>query len=72
MEHDVVLKRRNGSKKNFRIYGRPAPNVEDPVRLPVDGQLVEGRVREIHRAPSDTVENPRSIDHVDATEMESS
>jgi hypothetical protein len=72
MEHDVVLTQRDGSKKNLRIYGRPAPNAGDSVGLLVDGELVKARVREIHDAPSGILENPRSIDQVDATEMESS
>jgi hypothetical protein len=72
MEHDVVLTRRDGSKKHFRIYGRPAPDIQDSVGLPVDGQFIKARVSEIHGLSSETAENPRSIDHVNAVEMESS
>ena len=72
MEHDVVLTCGDGSKKHFRIYGRPAPDVRDSVGLPVDGQLIKARVNETHGVPSETAENPRSIDHLNAVKMESS
>ena len=38
MQHDVVLARKDGSAKHFRIYGRSTPNVGDIVTLPVDGE----------------------------------
>jgi len=40
MEHDVVLTRKDGSAKYFRIYGGSTPNVGDTVTLPIDGQLI--------------------------------
>ena len=42
--HDVVLKRMDGSVRNFRIYGRPTPNGGDTITLPVDGRLIRARV----------------------------
>ena len=40
--HDVVLSRRDGSIRKFRIYGRPMPGKRDVITLPVDGQLITG------------------------------
>ena len=42
--HDVVLARGDGSKRKFRIYGRPMPVDGDTIGLPVDGRLVSARV----------------------------
>ena len=56
--HDVVLTRRDGSVRKFRIYGRPMPGKRDGITLPVDGQLITGRVS----APS---ENPEVVKEMD-------
>ena len=68
MEHDVLLTRQDGSKKHFRIYGRPMPHIGDIVTLPIDGHLIKARIGEIH-----SVAFPRAdmVDHFDAAEMES-
>ncbi len=71
MEHDVVLTRQDGSKKHFRIYGRPTPSVGDIVTLPIDGHLIKARVGEIHGVASPSREMVQSVDHVDAAEMAS-
>jgi hypothetical protein len=42
--HDVVLAHGDGSKRKFRIYGRPMPESGDTIALPVDGRLVNARV----------------------------
>jgi hypothetical protein len=42
--HDVVLTRGDGSKRKFRVYGRPMPENNDTIELPVDGRLVNARV----------------------------
>jgi hypothetical protein len=42
--HDVVLARGDGSKRKFRVYGRPMPGHGDRIALPVDGQLIRARV----------------------------
>ena len=42
--HDVLLVRSDGSKRIFRIYGRPFPESGETITLPVDGQLVKARV----------------------------
>jgi hypothetical protein len=67
MEHDVLLTRQDGSKKHFRIYGRPIPHIGDIVTLPIEGHLIKARIGEIHGAL------PRAdmVDHFDAAEMES-
>jgi hypothetical protein len=42
--HDVVLAHGDGSKRKFRIYGRPMPESGDTIALPVNGRLVNARV----------------------------
>jgi hypothetical protein len=56
--HDVVLTRRDGSVRKFRIYGRPMPGKRDVITLPVDGKLITGRV-------SATSENPEVVKEMD-------
>jgi hypothetical protein len=70
MEHDVVLTRKDGSAKHFRIYGRSAPNVGDIVTLPIDGRLIKARIGEIHGGASSRAEIVQSVDHIDAAELE--
>ena len=68
MEHDVVLTRKDGSAKHFRIYGRSTPNVGDIVTLPIDGQMIKARIGEIHDVASS---RPKIVvDHIDAAEFE--
>jgi hypothetical protein len=45
-DFDIVLTRKDGSVKNFRIYGRPGANKGDVITLPVDGQVVKARIGE--------------------------
>ena len=42
--HDVVLARGDGSRRKFRVYGRPMPGNGDTIALPVDGRLITARV----------------------------
>ena len=42
--HDVSLARGDGSKRKFRVYGRPMPENGDTIALPVDGRLINVRV----------------------------
>ena len=42
--HDGVLARGDGSKRKFRVYGRPMPGYGDTITLPVDGQVIRARV----------------------------
>jgi hypothetical protein len=42
--HDVMLARGDGSKRKFRIYGRPMPENGHTIALPVDGRLINARV----------------------------
>ena len=41
---DVLLVRRDGSKRIFRIYGRPLPESGETITLPVDGRSIKARV----------------------------
>jgi len=68
MEHDLLLRRRNGSAKYFRIYGRSTPNVGEIVTLPIDGQMIKARIGDIHDVAS---ARPKIVvDHIDAAEFE--
>jgi hypothetical protein len=42
--HDVLLVRSDGSKRIFRIYGRPLPESGETITLPVDGRSIMARV----------------------------
>ena len=42
--HNVLLVRSDGSKRTFRIYGRPLPESGETIMLPVDGRSVMARV----------------------------
>jgi hypothetical protein len=42
--HDVLLVRTDGSKRAFRIYGRPLPKSGQTITLPVEGRLIQARV----------------------------
>jgi hypothetical protein len=70
MEHDILLTRKDGSAKHYRIYGRPAPKVGDVVTLPIDGQLIKARVGEINGVASSRAEVVQTVDHIDALEFE--
>ena len=70
MEHDVVLTRKDGSTKHFRIYGRSTPNIGEKVTLPIDGQLIKARVGEINGVASSRAEVVQTVDHIDAVEFE--
>jgi hypothetical protein len=72
MEHDVVLTRRDGSVRYFLIHGRLIPEVGDIITLPIDGRLTKARIGEIHTVPSSRAERLRSVDDVDADEVEGS
>ena len=57
--HDVVLTRRDGSVRKFRIYGRPMPGKGDAITMPVDGHIITARVS----APSENPEVVREMDY---------
>ena len=57
--HDVVLARRDGSIRKFRIYGRPMPRNGDIISLPVDGRLITACVG----APSENPEVVKAMDY---------
>jgi hypothetical protein len=45
MEHDLLLRRKDGSVRCFRVYGRPAPKDGDIITAPVDGKQIKASVR---------------------------
>jgi hypothetical protein len=68
--HDVVLKCKDGSVRNFRIYGRPIPDGGDTITLPVDGRLISARVSAKSSVSLQEPEMIQSVDHADATAIE--
>jgi hypothetical protein len=56
---------------HFRIYGRPIPHIGDTVTLPIDGHLIKACIGEIHGVASPKADTLRSIDHIDAAEVDS-
>jgi hypothetical protein len=56
--HDVLLVRGNGSKRRFRIFGRPMPAHGNMITLPVDGHLIRARVT----VRSEAAEMEQSVD----------
>jgi hypothetical protein len=67
--HDVVLTRKDGSIRNFRVYGRPTPNDGDTITLPIGGDLIDARVGGKSSAPLQQPERVRSANRADATEI---
>jgi hypothetical protein len=68
MEHEVLLTRKDGSAKYFRIYGGSAPNVGDIVTLPIDGRLIKACISEIRGVAASRAEIV--VDYLDAAESE--
>ena len=65
MEHDLVLTCEDGSVRNFRLYGRPAPCLGDAVTLPIGGKLIRARIGKIRG-----VHFIGWVNHADAVNME--
>jgi len=72
MEHDLLLRRKDGSVRHFRIYGRSTPNAGDTITLPIDGRPIKARVGELHGVASSSANGTGPFDHVDAAEVEGS
>jgi hypothetical protein len=68
--HDVVLIRKDGSVRNFRVNGRPTPNSGDTITLPVEGRLIRARVSGKSSVLLQKPEMAQSVDHADATAIE--
>ena len=64
-DYDVVLTRKDGSVRNFRIYGQSTPNGGDIITLPVHGWVIKARISE----PSQGSEMAQSVGHADAVEI---
>jgi hypothetical protein len=43
-DHMVSLRRKDGSRGTFHVYGRPTPKCADVITLPIDGRLIKARV----------------------------
>jgi hypothetical protein len=63
-DYDVQLTRKDGSVRNFRIFGQSPPHRGD-VTLPVDGQIVKARITE----PSYGSEADQLLDQAHAIEV---
>jgi len=64
-DYDVVLTRKDGSVRNFRIFGQSTPGGGEIITLPVDGRVIKARINE----PSQGSEMHRSVNHADAVEV---
>jgi hypothetical protein len=51
MEHDLVLTRKDGSVRCFRIYDRPLPKDGEIVTLPIDGRSIKASVTGAPKRP---------------------
>ena len=56
MDHDLRLRRKDGSIRYFHIYGRPTPNDGEIVTLPIDGKLIKASVKDSPKAEEATIE----------------
>jgi hypothetical protein len=64
-DYDVVLTRKDGSVRNFRIFGQSMPKGGDVITLPLEGRLINARVSE----PLQVSGMDRSVDQADAVEV---
>jgi len=55
MEEDLLLTRKDGSVRCFRMYDRPKPKEGDVITLPVDGQLIKASVKGSPQGPEITI-----------------
>lgn len=62
---DVVVRRKDGSVTNFRIYGQSTPKGGEIITLPADGRVIKARVRE----PSQESKMHQSVHRADAVEI---
>jgi hypothetical protein len=59
MNHDLLLTRKDGSVRCFRMYDRPTPKDGDVLTLPIDGRPIKARVK---ASPERRPELSRSVD----------
>ena len=50
MGHDLLLRRKDGSVRCFRVYDRPAPK-GGVITLPIDGRLIKASVQGSPKEP---------------------
>jgi hypothetical protein len=69
--HDVLLVRSDGSKRIFRIYGRPLPKSGETIALPVDGRSIRARVPVLSvEAKTEHWADAAAVELVEGREME--
>jgi hypothetical protein len=68
-DHSVVLTRKDGSARCFRVYGRPTPNKGDIINLPIGGHLVKARIRATNERDTVRSEVAESVDDLKAEEI---
>jgi hypothetical protein len=51
MEHDLLLRRKDGSVRCFRVYDRPMPKDGDTITLPIDGRSIKASVKGSPKEP---------------------
>ena len=64
-DFDVVLRHKDGSIANFRIFGQSAPKAGDIITLPAHGRVIKALVSE----PSQGSEMHQSVHRADAVEV---
>jgi hypothetical protein len=69
MEHDILLTRKDGSARRFRIYGSGRPNLGDIVTLPIDGRMIKARVGKADAIPSSAPDKVETVNELDAAEI---
>jgi hypothetical protein len=45
-DYELKLTRKDGSARNFHVYGQSTPDMGDIISLPVDGQVIRARISE--------------------------
>jgi hypothetical protein len=55
MEHDLLLTRKDGSVRCFRIYDRLVPKDGDIVTLPIDGRSIKSSVTGPPKGPETVI-----------------
>jgi hypothetical protein len=63
-DYDVVLARKDGSVRHFRIYGQPRPK-GGVISLPVEGRAIKAEISE----PSPGSEISKPADQTSAVEV---
>jgi hypothetical protein len=65
-DHMVSLTRKDGFRGIFHVYGRPLPNRDDVITLPVDGRPIKARIVQSIRETETQVDEAVAIETVEA------